>query len=191
MGILLSIIIPMYNTNDYLDDLLDVLDKQINDQVEVLVIDDGSVIPYISKYEWANVIHLNKNSGVAGKPRNIGLEIATGEYITFIDSDDLVSNDYIKTILSRINKKPDIIFVSWKTTEKEVIMNPRPPKWNCAVWCRVYKRELIGDIRFDEKLVLAEDLMFNNQIKYSKSLSISRPIYFYNKGRKGSITTGE
>lgn len=191
MGILLSIIIPMYNTNDYLDDLLDVLDKQINDQVEVLVIDDGSVIPYISKYEWANVIHLNKNSGVAGKPRNIGLDIATGEYIAFIDSDDLVSNDYIQKIMQKINKKPDIIYLSWKSIKQEIIMNPKPPRWNCAVWCRVYKQEIIGNIRFNETLVRAEDWVFNHKLKPRTIKSIKTPIYFYNWCRTGSITTGE
>jgi glycosyltransferase involved in cell wall biosynthesis len=186
----LSIITPYYKTYKYIKELAQVLEPQLTDEVEWVIIDDGCQEHRLDTFK-AKVIHLNKNSGTAGKPRNIGLEIATGEYVTFIDSDDLVSNDYIKKILSRINKKPDLIFVSWKTTEKEVIMNPRPPKWNCAVWCRVYKREIIDDIRFDEKLVLAEDWVFNNQIKYSKIQSISRPIYFYNKDRKGSITTGE
>lgn len=187
MGILLSIIIPMYNTNDYLDDLLDVLDKQINDQVEVLVIDDGSVIPYISKYEWATVIHLNKNSGTASKPRNIGLEIATGEYIAFIDSDDIVMNNYVEKILSKTRKKPEIIYLSWKSKVHDIKIITKPSKWNCAVWCRVYKRDLIGDTRFDEKLRKAEDWVFNQQVKPKTSLVIKEQIYIYNNGRKGSI----
>ena len=69
-------------------------------------------------------------------------------------------------------------------------MNIQPPKWNCAVWCRVYKREIIGDVRFDENLRIAEDWKFNQQIKWKTKTCIKEVIYFYNNGRKGSILNG-
>jgi glycosyltransferase involved in cell wall biosynthesis len=93
----LSIIIPTYNRNEYIVNLLDKLKQQITDEVEVIVVDDNSNIAL--QDSWYNYIYLTENSGGASVPRNIGLDKAKGEYITFIDSDDLVSDDYIQTIL--------------------------------------------------------------------------------------------
>ena len=187
----LSIIIPTYNTNEYLDKLIEQLRKQIVDGVEVIVIDDGSDIPYpVKDYEWLNVIRLVKNSGVAGRPRNVGLDHAKGEYIAFIDSDDDVTDNYIEKILYKIQSNPDIIFLSWKMPQETFIITTKPSNWNCAVWCRVYHRRIIGNIRFDETLKKAEDWKFNQQIKYNTSVCIREPIYLYNSGREGSLTNG-
>ena len=84
----LSIIIPYYNTRVYTDELLRILKKQITQDVEVILIDDGSNEEYRPKYEWLNVIRTNNNG--QAKARNLGLNRATGDYIQFIDSDDLV-----------------------------------------------------------------------------------------------------
>ena len=183
----LSIIIPYYKTYHLTVKLLNVLIPQLRDNTEVILIDDGCNEKRLDKYP-IKVIHLMKNSGGASKPRNVGLEHAKGEYITFIDSDDMVSDDYIKTILPRL--KYDIIFISWRMPKKDIVMVLRPPKWNCAVWCRVYKREIIGNIRFDENLKIAEDWKFNQEIKYKTSYGIQKVIYFYNQGRKGSLLNG-
>lgn len=177
MGILLSIIIPTYNLNEYADRLLDVLDKQINDKVEVILVDDGSDIPYSSKYDWVKIIRLPTNSGGASKPRNIGLDNAKGEYVAFIDSDDLISEDYIETILPKL--KTDIIFLSWRSQVHNVVVINKPPKWNCSVWCRIYRREKINT-RFDENLKIAEDWKFNQEFKYESYTHISKQIYYYN-----------
>lgn len=185
----LSIITPYYKTYKYTKELAQVLEPQLNDEIEWIIVDDGCNEKRLDKFK-ANVIHLNKNSGVAGKPRNIGLDIAKGEYIAFVDSDDLVSDDYIQKIMQKINKKPDIIYLSWKSIKQEIIMNPKPPRWNCAVWCRVYNREIIGNVRFNESLVKAEDWVFNHELKPKRIKSIKTPVYFYNWGRIGSITTG-
>lgn len=182
----LSIIIPYYNTLEETKELLNVLEPQLTNEVEVIVIDDGCNCKELDNYK-VKVIHLEKNSGNASIPRNKGLEIALGEYIGFIDSDDLVSNDYIPQILNKIRKQPDIIYISWKSTETEVIANNMLPGWNCAVWCRVYKRTLIEDRRFDETLVIAEDWKFNQGLKPIRIKSIKTPIYFYNI-RNGSLT---
>lgn len=183
----LSIIIPYYDTWEYTEELLNVLLPQLTDEVEVLIIDDGCNEKRLDKYP-VKVIHLKDNSGTASVPRNIGLDHATGDYIAFIDSDDMVSDDYIKTILQKL--KYDIIYITWEVGKKTIMMLSKPPTWNCSVWCRVYKREIIGDIRFDESLKIAEDWKFNQEVKYKTSACIQKTIYFYNRGRKGSLLTG-
>lgn len=193
----LSIIIPYYDCYQYFIKLLEVLIPQIDNEVEVLIIDDGCNETRINEYiyqekykeKWNNihVYHLLVNTGGASKPRNIGLELASGEYIAFIDADDLITENYIHKIKHKISKKPDIIYLSWKSKVHYKIIEIKPPKWNCAVWCRVYKKEIIGITRFREDLVIAEDWEFNQHIKPSTSLSIKEIVYIYNNGRPGSL----
>ena len=201
---MLSIIIPYYNTLEETKELLKILIPQLNKETELIIIDDGcnekkldDIIDMIlcsnikiNDITKIKVIHLIKNSGSASKPRNIGLENANGDYITFIDSDDMVSSNYINEIQKAIQNNTDIIFMSWKSKIHNIKMNYKPPKWNCSVWCRVYKKEIIGNIRFDENLKIAEDWLFNKQIQYNTSCCIRKTIYFYNNGRKGSLING-
>lgn len=182
----LSIITPYYKTLEYTLKLAEVLEPQLTEGIEWIIIDDGCNEKELDNLK-AKVIHLKENSRTASKPRNIGLDFAKGEYIAFIDSDDIVMNNYVEKILSKTRKQPDIIYLSWKSKVHDIKIITRPPKWNCAVWCRVYKRELIGETRFDEKLRKAEDWVFNQQVKPKTSLVIKEQIYIYNNGRKGSI----
>ena len=186
---LLSIIIPYFKTYEYTKELLDVLIPQLTDKVEVLLIDDGCFDTRLDKYKSKNVHiwHLPSNSGGASHPRNIGLEFATGEYIAFIDSDDMVSEDYIECILNKLGT--DIIFISWKSEKHNVVVLNKPPAWNCSVWSRVYRKDIIGEVRFDENLRIAEDWKFNEQISYETYSSVKKQIYTYNI-REGSLIRG-
>lgn len=185
----LSIITPYYNTLEYTKELAEVLEPQLDDSIEWIIIDDGCHEKELDKLK-AKVIHLKNNSGCAGRPRNVGLDNAKGKYIAFIDSDDMITPDYISKIKKRITYKPDIIYLSWYSKKHYVIIDTRPPRWNCAVWCRVYKKELIGNTRFREDLKIAEDYIFNEAIKPKSSKAIRKQVYIYNNGRKGSILTG-
>lgn len=183
----LSIITPYYKTLDQTLRLASVLEEQLTDDIEWIIVDDGCNEKELDKLK-AKIIHLEENSGTASRPRNVGLDNATGEYITFIDSDDLVSLDYIQRIMKHL--VTDIVFISWRSRVHDVKVTTHPPRWNCAVWCRVYKREIIGDIRFDEQLRVAEDWKFNQEVKYNTSCCIRQQIYFYNNGRVGSLVNG-
>lgn len=188
----LSIIIPYYDTLEYIRNLLVMLKKQMTNEIQIIVVDDGCNEKELDRFGKGNItiIHLPQNSGGASKPRNIGLKYAIGKYITFIDSDDMISDTYISKILKAIEKEPDIIFLSWENHIERFIMTTQPPQWNCAVWCRVYKRDIIGNVRFDEKLKKAEDWKFNQQIKFKSKLCIKDIVYYYNNGREGSLTNG-
>lgn len=182
----LSIITPYYNSLKYTLKLAEVLEPQLNDEIEWIIVDDGCNEKELDKLK-AKVIHLEKNSGGASRPRNVGLDIATGDYIAFIDSDDLVTEDYIKRIMPRL--KYDMIFLNWRRVGYSTHFIYKPARWNCSVWCRIYKREIIGNIRFDEKLIYAEDWKFNEQIKFKTATVIKQHIYIYNKDNPSSLTT--
>ena len=104
----LSIIIPYYNVAQYTDELLDCLAPQITDDVEVILVDDGSDISYKTKYEWCKV-YRQKNKGVSGA-RNKGLELSQGEYVAFIDSDDLFyDSDSLEMLYTSLDEDYDMV----------------------------------------------------------------------------------
>lgn len=184
---MLSIIIPYYNTLKETTKLMEVLEPQLNENVEVIIVDDGCHEQALDYYN-VNIIHLPFNSGGASVPRNVGIDNAKGDYIAFIDSDDMITPDYVEEILKKMKKQPDIIYLSWKSQKHNIIMNGKPPKWNCSVWCRVFKKDIIGDVRFKSYLKVAEDFIFVRDIKPITSLCIKKQIYIYNCERKGSLT---
>lgn len=187
----LSIIIPYFNTKPFTDELLAVLDKQITDGVEVILIDDGSIEEYCPEFEWIKVIRTN-NQGQS-KARNLGLNIAVGDYIQFIDSDDMVSDNFIEKILEKIEEGKDLIEFSWKSlnsgkfnfhiTEGDRLHVP-------SVVTRTFKRSYIGDARFNEKKDATEDEDFSRQLGYLyKPVDvsvISDYLYFYRDEVVGS-----
>jgi glycosyltransferase involved in cell wall biosynthesis len=184
----LSIIIPYYKVLDHIKKLFEVLEPQLDKDVEVIIVDDGCNEKELDKLN-AKVIHLETNSGGAGTPRNVGIEHAKGKYIAFIDADDMVTDDYISEIKKKIKEDKDIIYLSWKSEKHDVVIKDKPPIWNPTVWSKVYKRELIGDLRFRD-INFAEDKHFNDKIKPESSTSIEKQIYIYNNTREESLSRG-
>lgn len=190
----LSLITPYYNTLEYTKKLASVLVPQLGKDVEWIIVDDGCNEKWLDTLENANVkvIHNEKPSGGAGKPRNIGINKARGEYIGFIDSDDMVTSDYVEKILEHISYGKDYILLSWKSVgimEREVIIDTDPPKWNTCVWNTVYKKELIGKNRFDENKKVAEDEDFNARVRNGSRDNIKDVIYIYSSGRIDGLTS--
>lgn len=181
----LSIIIPYYQTKELTEQLLDVLSPQLTEEVEVILIDDGCNEASFEKYP-IKVIH-TQNGGVS-KARNMGLEVATGIYITFIDSDDMVSSDYISSILKVTNQDFNYCYFGWQSSNGQLKVLKDPPPWNTSVWNCVYKREVIGNIRFDESQQIAEDLEFNKYVRHGKKFHILKTLYYYNNTREDSLT---
>lgn len=186
----LSIITPYFDSLEYIKRLKTVLEPQLSDNVEWLIIDDGCHELELDTFN-AKVVHLEENSGCAGIPRNVGLDLAKGEYITFIDSDDLVSNDFIDKILEKIEREDfDYCFMSWWSKHFKIdVVNDRP-EWNCSVWGVVYKRDLIGDIRFSS-LRVGEDYGFNRDVLKGKKAIITEFLYYYRSNEKGIMSNAK
>lgn len=191
---ILSIVIPYYNLKKYLDELLDCLAPQITDDIEVIVVDDGSEETYKTNYKWVKIIR-QKNSGVSSA-RNKGIENAVGEYIAFIDSDDLVSDKYIPSILDKIKmEKFDYLNLSWKSNPEgiEVILKSIEddfPYYNRSVWNRVFKRSIIGNTRFNTNKSFGEDAEFIKTVikPNMKKSYITDVMYYYNTNVPDSLT---
>lgn len=179
MSKLLSIITPYYKTIEYTQRLARMLEPQLTDEVEWIIIDDGCHEAKLDDFR-AKVVHLPINSGGASKPRNEGLEIASGEYITFIDADDYVMDNYVESILEKIKSGEDFDYCFFGWCSKAFHIIGEPPDWNCCVWNTIYKRSAIGDNRFKEDLVIAEDYDFNVRVRTGKKAVLEKVLYYYN-----------
>lgn len=197
----LSVIIPNYNKDKYLDTLLNHLKKQMTNEIEVIIVDDASSdnSPSIIKnYENIFCTYYNKENKYNSYARNVGLLHAEGQYVTFIDSDDDITPDFISMILKSIESGHDGYFFDYN------VINVRDSAqvkkgYNTMVWSKVYKKKVLDDnnILFDVKKfpkgVLGEDLDFNlSFIKATNDIiKIDSPIINYNWGVTNSVSNSE
>ena len=189
----LSIVIPYYNVEPYTNELLDCLAPQITDDVEVILIDDGSDKPYKTNYKWCQV-YRQKNGG-ASSARNAGLERAKGEYVVFIDSDDLVADDYVKQIFAKMPF--DYLEMSWRSVagagaQYFAKLNSINDKLdNPSAVTRAWNRAFIGDLRFNEHKQVAEDAEFTKALlsrKGARRAVVTDYLYFYRTSTPNSLT---
>lgn len=202
----ISIIIPIYNLENHLDKTLDSLFKQTIgiENLEIIMVNDKStdstpeiIDSYASKYENFIAIHLPENNGLPGKPRNIGIERATGEYLMFMDHDDYYAEDACELLYNKIQEENvDMVFCNFKFVfnngrmeknisiyrdEKEIKVNEidddkRFLSLSPAIWTKIFRKNFIieKNIRFPEG-ILAEDLSF-----YIHSLLKAKGIIYLN-----------
>lgn len=123
----LSIIIPVYNVEKYLNRCLDSIINQINDSnVEIIIVDDGSTDSsgiICNNYQSNNVLIKHKKNGGLSSARNYGLKFAKGEYVWFIDSDDFIENGSIKKIIKILSyNKCDVLVINSNTIDDNNIV---------------------------------------------------------------------
>ncbi len=173
MNDLVSVIIPIYNVENYLVKCVDSVLAQDYRPLEIILIDDGSTDgsglicdDYDSKHEEIKVIH-KKNGGLS-EARNYGIEAATGSYICCIDSDDYIDDGFITYLMNLIQKyDSDMSICNINYVENEVITNPvKEHKEYCAnasqilekildeveitesACAKMYKRQLFEKVRY-------------------------------------------
>lgn len=116
----LSVIIPAYNVERYIEKCIDSIKNQIDNTMEIIIVDDGSsdstaTICDMYAEENKNIRVFHINNGGQARARNIGIGEAKGEYIMFIDSDDYIcDNEFIRKVRSKMNERPDIIIYGYK-----------------------------------------------------------------------------
>ena len=187
----LSIIIPAFNAEPYLGELVKCLQDQIpmDKSVEVIIIDDGSSQPVRYAAKWLIVIRQD-NQGVS-VARNVGIDKAKGDYISFIDADDLVPDYYVQKLLEKTKDEPDVIELSWKTLTRDnwdidkKLRSESDRLTNPSVCTRCFKRSYIGDVRFNVLKDSTEDEDFCRKMGYLdpnsafKRAVIMDYMYFY------------
>ena len=192
----LTIVIPFYNAEDYIEELLDCLEPQVctRGDVEVILVDDGSNTPFKSKRGWLKVVR-QENRGLAGA-RNTGIKHAKGEYISFIDADDVVADYYVSKLIDKIDTEHfDYIEFSWKSMPGGVLLDFKlnsinDKLENVSACTRAFKMSFIGDKRFNEKKRATEDEDFYRKMdfKHGKKAVITDYMYFYRTTTPNSLS---
>jgi glycosyltransferase involved in cell wall biosynthesis len=176
----LSIILPYYKTFSLTKKLLEVLVPQLNEDTELIIINDGSDGQEFINY--ADVFINRKNNGGVTCARNDGIKVARGEYIVFIDCDDMIESDYISTLLNKINEKEfDLCWISWRSPYGDAIVNSTE-QINIAPWGCIYHTPILKQIKFNEEYNLNEEPEFWKDIFSLGELKIdfiSKIIYNY------------
>lgn len=126
----ISVIVPIYNVSEFLDECIISIIEQTYTNLEIILVDDGSTDDCGIKCDQfacsdKRIIVIHKKNGGLSDARNSALDICTGEYLTFIDSDDAVSNDYISTLYSTIKAtNTEISVCAYNESIKKVFEQP-------------------------------------------------------------------
>lgn len=212
---LISVVIPVYNTSSYLARCIDSIFEQDLKDVELIFIDDYStdnsfeVLNQCLKgrvSENLTIVKNPKNLG-SGETRNKGISLAKGDYVIFVDSDDYVTSDYFQVLKNAIESRPDIVVFDmteiWsnKTVLKHVNLPDSPlesvellllNKMHNSLCNKMFKRSMFlqHDIRITKGLSMFEDKSICFKLfYYAKSqLYIDKSLYFYDRSRENSLT---
>ena len=210
----ISVIVPVYKVEKYLDRCVESIVNQTYKNLEIILVDDGSpdncpVIcdAWAKKDERIQVIH--KENGGLSSARNAALDISTGEYVCFVDSDDWIDSDMIEVLVRCVSeKKADVAMcgfymdysgeresdhvssgsrvIEGEGIFKAFILDEIRPEM-CG---KLYAMNLFLDMRFDTKTKYAEDLQMNYHImkKVKSFVSLDTCKYHYIQSNDGSIT---
>lgn len=203
----ISIIIPIYNAENTLKRCLDSIIQQSFNDFEAILINDcskdksGEICNQTASIDKRfKVIHLTKNAGVSNA-RNVGIDIAIGEFIMFCDSDDYVDKDWCKCLYSIVKEQPknlvvSNLFKSFNNINTVLIPFENNKSITTCNFYQLFKMNLSGylvnkiynlniikeyNIRFNTRMVACEDVIFNTDyIKHCNSITyISKPLYYY------------
>ena len=203
---LISIIVPIYKVEYYLRKCVDSLLAQTYENIEIILVDDGSpdgcgkiCNEYACRYENVRAIHkLNEGVGCA---RNLGFDISTGQYIMFVDSDDYLPSEAVKILYERmmadgsdmvignyiyayedssLKPSPWASQVSHILTVKEFFDSYFSNEFPVSAWGKLYKREILQGIAYP-MVSIGEDLwVFPQIVEKCEKISIDNSlVYFY------------
>ncbi len=212
-----SVIIPVYNVENYIEECIKSVLTQNYDNYEIILLDDGSTdnsLEICKKFEddiKIKIIH-NQNHGVS-ITRNEGINIANGEYIIFIDSDDCISYTFIEDLVEAIEKNDaDIAICGYTRNRLELNKDEgndisiiqaddylnmlfKNNLSECYVWNKIFKRNIIinSNIYFPECISIWEDMYFliNYLNNINKVAIINKKLYFYRIRMESTINNSD
>ena len=196
---LISVIVPVYNTGEFLENCLESISGQTYGNIEIILIDDGSTDnsskicdDFSRKDSRFKVIH--KSNGGVSSARNTGLDNVRGKYIAWVDSDDWVDSDYLEILYHYLSiNKADMVVgdyangdrlqQNWQPRIKECCLSGKQAfsfflrqRIEPGVCGGLYKTELFQGIRFQGRI--AEDEEANFQILKKENVRLTRLINF-------------
>lgn len=200
---LISVIVPIYKVEKYLDRCVGSIVNQTYMNLEIILIDDGSPDNCPQKCDdWADkdnrirVVHLT--NGGAGKARNIGLQMCKGQFISFIDSDDVVSSVFIETLANEMNNETGLVECDYVTFRKDFEYSEKIEKrivcnnvnalahnidddiFKQVIWNKLYKREVVINHRFPEGKLIDDEFWTYKVIgDCQKLIHLSCKLYGY------------
>lgn len=209
---LISVIVPVYNVEKYLDRCITSIVNQTYQNLEIILVDDESpdncpamCDKWEKKDNRIKVIHMA--NGGSAKARNIALDIAKGEYIAFVDSDDMINSNMLATLYRvAVEQKADIVECDYSIDESimsnkisEIISitaydsmmamseNVKDCLFKQVIWNKLYKAAVIGKIRFVEGKMIDDEFWTYRTIGNAKKLiRIQEKLYFYRQ-QDGSV----
>ncbi len=201
---MISVIVPVYNTEPYLHHCIDSILAQTFTDFELLLIDDGSTDSsgsicdeFAAKDSRVRVFH--KANGGVSSARNMGLDNAHGEWVAFVDADDLLYPDFLKTFVTKFSQSVDLYIQGYEDSNGYTLVRTER-SWvsECLVvelddiyldqlfgfvWNKLYKAVIIKDngLRFNEQITMIEDLLFiYDYLQHSNSAyNINAVNYYY------------
>lgn len=217
-----SIIIPVYNVEKYLDKCVQSVLSQTLKKIEIFLIDDGSSDNswnIVQKYaeQDKRIIAIQQENAGAAIARNRGLELARGEYIGFVDSDDYVDADYFEKLYkTAIEKDADIArayvqseietsdeyqlvhsaegYDNYYNVESKLMVEKNKLNLTSSNWLAIYRRLLLekNNIHFIPEIRTGQDNVFNLHVSYfaNKVVFLEDPSYYHMNRRDGSLMTG-
>lgn len=214
-----SVIVPVYNAEKYFRTCLDSLSAQTLDNIEVIIINDGSIDgsleianEFASNYPWFKV-HSTQNKGVS-HARNYGITKACGEYVAFVDSDDSIEPDYCRAMYEKaIRDNNDLVVcqfdrITLSNGELTHLFSKTPlfdadnflmtdrrdlfSSISVGPWNKLIKKELLDKLEFPEEIHYAEDQIFAvKAFCYAKNIgTVKQVLYHYYYEIHGGITSG-
>lgn len=202
---LISLIVPVFNSELYLRECLESIVNQTYTNLEIILIDDGSsdnsaMICDEFQIKDDRVTALHKDNGGVSSARNAGIEIATGEWISFVDSDDIISEQYIETLVKLLHDGRSLPCVGHYTfSNNNIVKEKRKNIMPMEIYSfkkyvsvhggfpfgALYSNQIIKEInlRFDTSMSYVEDVLWNSIYFYyiDKAIFKSDKIYFYRK----------
>lgn len=211
-----SIIIPVYNGETYIDCCLSSCINQTYNNIEIICINDGSTdntLEHIKKFtnKYKNIVLINQNNMGVSVARNVGIQKATGKYLMFVDADDYIAETMVETLLTKLiqahadavkcNIDTTLKFLQHSFIEEEHFYEGKEFKdllsqellednnIFSSTWNGLYKKELCSHFPID--LRIGEDVIFNFKyfLKCSNVLLIKEKLYYYRDNQNSTTHT--
>ena len=207
---MISVIIPIYNVEEYLEECLESIQHQTYTDIEVILVNDGSTDNskeicerYCRQDNRFKLIN-QENQGLS-EARNVGVRVSMGEYIFFVDSDDVIKTDILETLLPLMTEDVDIVGCNHSSQKEDLTLQTNPnivfqgnsseALSNCLTygpvkhfaWAKLYRRNIVEVVPFLKGLLYEDVYTGVANLKFIRNIVIIDTIGYYYRIRPNSI----